>query len=238
MSSQNNQERIEFTEIASEIDNNLLQADIVREAGLQRLQTVLSAKLTGQNRELDRLRDRLGENHARVKELLRRIEIGHSLSREVAINIKRSQIEKPTINENTWVLHGTVYSKEMKGMPNLTVGLYDPKGKLLESFSTVKTDKTGYFRLEYAFGEEKSEAYEKTVKTGAVNVLDKIFIHLHDKQGTVVYTGKRPLIPERGKIAFREILLGDEADSAMQQPKTRPKNVRERASRKPSPRGM
>ena len=235
MSSQNNQERIEFTQIASEVDNNLLQADILREAGLQRLQTVLSAKLTGQNRELDRLRNRLGEDHPRVRALSSRMEIERSLIREAAINIKRSQIEKPTINENTWVLHGKVYSQELNGIPNLTVGLYDSKGKLLESFDAVKTDKTGYFRLEHAFDEQKSsESYEKTIKTDVVNVPDKIFIHLLDEQGTF-YTGRRPLIPEPGKIAFREILLGDETEASMQ-PKTRPKNVRERVPRRPSPR--
>lgn len=226
MNRQNNQERIEFTQIATEIDTSFLQADILRNNGLQGLQRVLKAKLTGQNRELERLRDKLGNNNARVNALSTKIKISPYLDREATININRSQIEKPKADENKWILYGMVYSKEVIGIPNLTVGLYDSNGKWLESFGTVETGKTGYFRLDYVFSKENSsESSLITPKTIAQRFPNSIFIRLKNKEGILLYIGKRSLIPAPGKLEFREMILGDDPDVSAQTNKAADRSI-------------
>lgn len=214
MRRQNKQERIAFTEIASGLEDNITQADPLRESGLKRLHKVRSAKLTGQKRELERLSKKLGEKHVRVTALSRKMETERTLVSQVAVNIERTQIETPIMNENTWLLHGRVYSKEIKGVPNLTVGLYYQKGKWLEPFGYVCTDKTGYFRLTHVFEEKKSpESNNSTSDTIASKRRAQIFIRLQDKTGVQVYIGKQPVTPAPGQIEYREIILDDESDT-------------------------
>lgn len=215
MNSQSNKKRIDFTEIVSGLNDNISQADPLREAGLQTLLKVRRAKLSGQTRELDRLSQKLGEKHARVIAMTKKIETEQILIREVAVNLERSQIGTPVIDENTWVLHGRVYSKEIKGVPNLTVGLYDQKGKWLEQFGYVCTDKTGYFKLTHKFVAEKSTASsESKSDTVTPEQHRDIFIRLQDKTGIQVYIGKQPItLPVPDKVEYREIMLGDESDS-------------------------
>lgn len=213
MNSQNNQERIEFTQIASGLDDNILQGDLLRESGLKSLLKVRTAKQTGQKRELDRLSKLLGEKHARVTALSTKVEAEQRLVREVAVNLERSQIKIPPINENTWIFHGRVYySKEITGVPNLTVGLYDQNGKWLEEFGYACTDNMGYFKLIHRFVAEKTQVpTESKPDTAASEQRSEIFIRLQDKSGVQVYIGKKPISPTRGKVEYLEIILGDES---------------------------
>ncbi len=216
MRQQNNQEHIAFTEIASGLEANISQADPLRESGLKELQKVRSAKLTGGKRELKRLRRKLGEKHLRVTALSRKMESDRAFVRDLEVNIERTKIETPIIDKNTWVLHGWVYSKEIKGVPGLTVGLYDQKGKWFEPFGYVCTEKTGYFKLTHEFAEKRSsESHNGPSETTASKRQPEIFIRLQDKTGVQVYIGEQPVTPTPDKIEYLEIILSDDSDTCV-----------------------
>ena len=213
---QNNQERIAFSEIATGLDANISHADPLLESSLIMLHKVRSAKQAGQKRELERLIKKLGDKHARVMALSITIETEQTLISGVATNIERTQIETPIVDENTWVLHGRVYSKEIIGVPNLTVSLHDQKGKWLEPFGYVCTDKTGYFRLNHEFTEKiSSKSNESTSGTIASERRPQIFIRLQDNTGVQVYVGKQPVIPAPDQVEYREIIPGDDSDTCI-----------------------
>jgi len=213
---QNNQENIDFTEIATGLDDNVSQADPMRESGLQSLLIIRRAKVIGQTRELERLRKKLGEKNTRVIAVSRKLKTEQILIREVAVNIERSQIETPVIDENSWVLHGRVYSKELIGVSNLTVGLYSNKGKWIEEIGYVCTDKTGYFKLPHTFLAKKTrEQTESKMGTVLSDQFRDLFIRLQNKMGNLIYIGKQPILPAPDTVEYREIMLGDESDTCV-----------------------
>ncbi len=202
-----------FVEIAKALDDTLLRADQLRTQGLQNLLRVRKAKVAGHNRELERLTRQLGEQDPRVKELTQKIEGNRKFIQQVSISLARAQIVLSRPENNIWNLQGRAYSKELTGVPNLTVGLYDHKGKWLEEFGYACTDKTGYFRLNHKFVEKKSrESTEPRSDTASSEPRPEIFIRLLDKAGVLVYIGKQPVSPAPGRVEYREIVLGDESD--------------------------
>lgn len=206
-------------EIAKALDDTLSRADQLRTQGLQNLVRVRQAKVAGHNRELQRLTRQLGEKHPRVKGLKEEIEGNRKFIQEVSNSLERAKIAPPKAENNMWILHGRVYSKELTGVPNLTVGLYDPKGKWLEKFGYVCTDNTGYFKLTHDESSwwDRVSCLErfgaKKLRESTESRSDPVFIHLQDKTGVQVYIGKQPVSPAPGKVEYREIMLGDESDT-------------------------
>ncbi|MCP4401360.1 MAG: hypothetical protein GY801_29180 [bacterium] len=203
---------ISFTDISQSLEQGISGADQLRAMNLKGLHRMHRVKVSGLRREKERLSKKLGPNHPRVVTLTHKIEVNQGLMRDLTIELERAKIEIPDVDENTWILHGFVRNKNLKGLPNLTVALYEKRGKWIEQLGYACTDKIGYFKIIYSLrrdnGVNRAPIPIHKAKQGL-----QVFIHILDKQGEQLYVDQRPVVPQLGQVDYREIILGDEVDT-------------------------
>src|SRR5690606_3528723 len=124
-------------------------ADTARTEGLMLLRRMQSAKTGALEREYRRLRSKLGASHPRVVEVAARIQANGMFIRDLDLAIVRSQTEAPAADPEGWIVHGLVLSEKLRGVPNLTVALFDERGTRIEEMGTSITDAKGAFKLRY-----------------------------------------------------------------------------------------
>lgn len=218
MASQTETKRIPFNTISQALEQGIAGADPTRATGLQDLHRVRAAKTKGMEREQARLGQKLGARDPRVLALNQRIESNRGFVRDLAIEIDHARTEAPVADKDTWIVHGFVRDKELAGIPNLTVAIYDEKGTWIQALGFACTDERGYFKL--SFTSTKAGTGTSTFTTAASTVSATItaaatsgpefFIHVLDKTGTHLFIDKRPLTPQLGNVDFREIILGND----------------------------
>jgi hypothetical protein len=217
MASQSETKRIPFTAIAQTLEQSIDGADPARATGLQDLHRVRAAKIQGMEREQARLSQKLGPRDPRVLALNQRIELNRGFVRDLAIEIDHTRTEAPVADENTWIVHGFVRDKELTGIPNLTVAIYDEKGTWIQALGFACTNERGYFKLSFSSAKagEETSSFTTTAATtvsatiAAATRSPEVFIHVLDKSGTHICIDKRPLTPQLGNVDYREIILGN-----------------------------
>ena len=236
MLSSRKERSIPLNTISETLEKGLSGTDAERKMGIGRLMRVRDVKATRLEREKLRLSKKLVTNHPRVMELTNKIEVNRGLIRDLEVQRDHAGTEIPGTDENTWVLHGFVRDKNFKGVPNLTVALYDQQGKWVGQLGYACTDKTGYFKLSYSHMRDDSEKPWFTTLAGKTKQGPQVFIHVSDQKGMLLYTDKQPLTPELGQVDYREIILGDEVDVCKPPEDTaRPKPGTEKPTTTPSP---
>jgi len=213
MASRTETKRIPFNTISQALDQSIAGADPARAVGLQDLHRVRAAKTTGMEREQARLSQKLGARDPRVLALNQRIESNRSFVRDLSIEIDHARTEAPVADENTWIVHGFVRDKDLTGVPNLTVAIYDEKGTWIQALGFACTDARGYFKLSFSRTDKTEDSEKPTVSIAAVAGTatrgPEVFIHVLDKTGTHICIDKRPLTPQLGNVDYREIILGN-----------------------------
>jgi hypothetical protein len=217
MASQSETKRIPFSTISQALEQGIAGADPARATGLQDLHRVRAAKTKGMEREQVRLGQKLGARDRRVLALDQRIELNRGFVRDLAIEIDHARTEAPVADKNTWIVHGFVRDKELNGVPNLTVAIYDEKGTWIQALGFACTNERGYFKL--SFSSARAGAGNSSFTTAASTVSATItaatrgpefFIHVLDKTGTHIGIDRRPLTPQLGNVDYREIILGND----------------------------
>lgn len=236
MLSSRKERSIPLNTISEALEKGLSGTDAERKMGIERFMRVRDVKASRLEREKVRLSRKLGTNHPRVMELTNKTEVNRGLIRDMEVQRDHAATEIPGIDENTWVLHGFVRDKHVKGVPNLTVALYDQQGKRVGQLGYACTNKTGYFKLSYSHMRDDREEPWFTTLAGKTKQGPQVFIHVCDRKGMLLYTDKQPLTPELGQVDYRVILLGDEVDVCKPPEDTmQPKPGTERPITKPSP---
>lgn len=210
MPSARKERKISLSSVSETLENGLSGIDVERRMGLEGLMKVRSVKAQRLEREKSRLSKALGANHPRVTLLTNKIEVNRGLIGDLEIVIDHAKTEVPTVDENTWVLHGHVRYKELKGIPNLTVALYDEKGNWMRQLGYGCTDKTGYFKLSYSRTKEDVDKPEITIAEGQTRPGRELFINILDQNGNHLCTDIESITPELGRVDYREIILGDD----------------------------
>ncbi len=212
MASQTETKRVPFNAISQALEQAITGADPARATGLQDLHRVRAAKTKGMEREQARLGQKFGARDARVLALQQRIESDRGFVRDLAIEIDHARTEAPVADENTWIVHGFVRDKELTGIPNLTVAIFDEKGVWMREVGFACTDARGYFKLSFSSaraGEGTSTFSPAAATTRAATRVPEFFIHVLDKTGSHICIDKRPLTPQLGNVDYREIILGN-----------------------------
>jgi hypothetical protein len=213
MASQSETKRIPFTAVAQTLEQSIDGADPARATGLQDLHRVRAAKTQGMEREQARLSQKLGARDPRVLALNQRIELNRGFVRDLAIEIDHARTEAPIADENTWIVHGFVRDKELTGIPNLTVAIYDENGTWIQALGFACTNERGYFKLSFSRTDKTEDSEKPTVSiaaaAGTATRGPEVFIHVLDKSGAHLHVDKRPLTPQLGNVDYREIILGN-----------------------------
>lgn len=184
--------------------------------GLDRLHTIETARLAAQHREVERLEDKLGPGHPRVATLKAHIEIGTRAARNLAVNAERGRTFLHPPATDRWIVHGHVRDPELRGLPGLTVALYDDAG-WVERAGYACTDEAGYFRVEVVGAARRAPAESVehgTESAGPVTdatgqpmpAAAEWFLRVKENDRSL-YTDTQPLQPELGRIDYREIIL-------------------------------
>ena len=215
MASQSETKRIPFSTISQALEQGIAGADPARATNLENLRRVRTAKTKGMEGEQARLGQKLGAGAPRVLALTQCIQSNRGLVRDLAIEIDHARTEPPVADKDTWIVHGFVRDKEVTGIPNLTVAIYDEKGTWIRRLGFACTDERGYFKLSFS----RAGADTSTFATTAASTLSanattttrvpEFFIHVLDKTGTHICIDKRPLTPQLGNVDYREIILGN-----------------------------
>lgn len=204
MSDDRAETRVPLSAFREALKKGLDGADPFRTQALTGLRRLRVVKANIMAREEASLAKSLPPDHPSRVDLGKRLGLNEGLVRDLAVEIKRSQLAVPTVDEKTWVLHGYVRRRDLSGVPNLTVALYDQKGKRLQQLSYACTDPEGYFKLSYV---SEPASPKREFLAAAEKAMVRVFIHVLDKRQGQVYVDKRPLAPSLGRVDYREIFI-------------------------------
>jgi hypothetical protein len=196
--------KIHFGEIARQFDQSIKSADQLRTESLKGLERVRKARQNSSVRELGRLRAKLGVNHPRVIALTERRLRDAEFIRDIDFGIKRASDQIEKVAENTWIVHGRVYSAEIAVKVGLLVAVQDEEGQAV--IGPVRSDKTGFFKLVY---KRKKRGDDKTPR-GDLPLETKLFLHVSDRDGTPLHRDPRPFRVQLGAAEYREIIMIDD----------------------------
>lgn len=181
-------------EVAVEIDKAVAGADTHRADQLDQLKVMREARTGGMEREAARLSAKLGSDHPRVAALTGAIETNRELVGQLTVEVERARTPTPIVDPKSWILHGYVRDKSLKGVAGVTVALYDEKGVWVQRLGYACTDAKGYF----------------TLSATDISGIDRpVFVRVL-RNGTVIYADKIEMTPELGRVDAREIVLTDD----------------------------
>ena len=187
-------------EIFEKLDFAFDGLDNERAKGLQRLKTFHLIKNDGAVREKNRLKAKYGAEHPRVKKLDERLTYNIGLSKELDVEIERTEITQPFFDINTWMVHGRVLDKEGKGISELTMSFYDKNKVWVEELGHACTDDRGYYSIRYRVEPEKKQEIPAT---------RELFLTVTDNAFKVLHRESEPLFVRIGQIDFRLIVFED-----------------------------
>jgi hypothetical protein len=202
-------------EIQRMLEEKIASFDSHRVESLARLDVLRTAKGAQLEREKKRLARKLGDEHPRVVRIDARLATNARLARDLNAELQKATVESPASTPDTYVLHGFVRDEMGRGVPDLTVALYDPTdGSWLRAFGHACTDKKGYFRFTTKGKPEAEKAQVKVEQarqapTGLRQPEARWHAELRvlDKKRTVVHVSGDPVYPQLGKVEYREIVL-------------------------------
>lgn len=196
-------------EIIDKFEGGMTTAEKGRAKGLKKLQTLQTVKYRAQTKEHRRLQTKLGAQHPRVQRLAARIQYSEGLAKDLAVEIDKSAIDVPAVEEKSWMVHGRVMDTERSGLPGLTVGIFDADDQWLRQFGYVCTDERGYFAIVYT--------PEKDVE-GKTKREIQYFLHVIGPDARLLHKDPDPLRLTVGQVEYREIFLDrDKADCSAPQ---------------------
>ncbi len=178
------------------------QMDILRREGLEDLKTFHLVKRKALEKERTRLTEKFGPDHQRVKDFEAKIQYNRDMMKDLDVVITEANIEVGAVDADTWKIHGRVFDSNRKGISDLTLGLYNEKGKWLKSMGFGCTDSRGYFFIDYSPKAEKMKPAAST---------EKLFLYVLNKDRQVLYKDSDSLFVTPGKIDYRAICLADES---------------------------
>ncbi|MCP4157311.1 MAG: hypothetical protein GY757_56900 [bacterium] len=193
-------QKIQVEEVLEKIDQRLLHADDQRLAGLEGLNRFRKAKAANLQREKQRLIKKVGPGDQRIARQAAKEKHNAIMTGSLEMEIQRAQTDLSGYDKDAWNIYGYVRDKELKALPNLTVGLFDEEGKWVRNLGYGGTDKRGQFSINY---KPKTKG-----KAGKGIPVDKpLFIHVSDANHNVLYKDPEPLYFTIGQLVFRELKL-------------------------------
>lgn len=205
-------QQIPIEEISRSLESGVAGADPLRVEGLTGLQRLRQVKATSLDREQVRLSEKLGADHPRVVALTAKMQANQALDRSLLVELERTQSGSPTADETTWILHGHVLSVKGKGIPNLTIALYDQRGTWVEQLGYACTDKQGHFQFTYRQQTGKANALlgDTTTAATATTQTVSLFVRAFDRRSQLLYTDLRPITPKLGQVDYIKIILPED----------------------------
>ncbi len=185
-------------EISDKFTAGMTVAETGRNDGQRKLQILQSVKNQAQIREHRRLQTKLGPQHPRVQRLAARIAYNEGLAQDLVVQIDKSTIKAPAIEEKSWMVHGRVMDTKRSGLSGLTVGIFDAEGQWMRQFGHACTDERGYFSIVYTPAKDVEDKATREVQH---------FLHVIGPDARLLHKDPDPLRLELGRAEYREIFI-------------------------------
>lgn len=192
---------ISIDEVVKNLGSSFETLDETRQEGLKTSAEIQEVKNKSRLKERDRLVKKYGEDHPKVKNLEARLSYGKSAEKGLNVEIENNNVKQEPFLPDSWRVNGRVLDSELKGIPNLTLSLFDENMKWLRDLGSVCTDDNGFFSLTVT--DKTGKLFEK--------YQGKALILTVSKDGKeVIHQEKDPLFLEIGSIEYRQIILGED----------------------------
>ena len=157
-------------------------------------------------REIARQTAIAGTNSAEVKALREKLRVQRALQLQIDAEIQRAENGSPKRQSDRYILHGRVVDRNRLGRKGLTVSAVNRQS---HPFTFACTDERGHFTLEIP-----------TIGRGNNGTTDlieqppqgEVFLQVSDAGRAILYRGEKVFTPTAGRVAYREIVLGDERE--------------------------
>ena len=226
--------RIALDQIQDLLATSGQRGDALRAEGLAGLALVKRAKLVQTRRERARVAERFGERSERVARLDRQMAFEHSFLVNSRAEADRLQTPIVQRDDTIWQVHG--YLRSQDGLPRAkyTVGVFPAKDGRKAALVSTETDGRGYFHMRLAPGgdgkefdptrgtdaeretddEQAKRAYqrERLVSRMARALSNPVVVGTTVPGQSGVVIDDRPLHPQAGGIAYRDITVANRKD--------------------------
>ena len=187
---------IPHTPTPAQIDETTAAALAAADAGSS--QTVLNlrmahnARLSQLKRTAVALKKQLGPDDPSVKAAEAAVETGSAKVARISVVHQELDTPAPQVAADGFVLHGRLFSSELKPHAKYTAFLVDSQKVWQEAFGFSYTDNTGYFQLNVA---------------GAKTTTQPLFLAMTNTKGEPIFLSETPFQPALGKAIYQNITL-------------------------------
>lgn len=146
-------------DVIGPLDTFFNQAEALRKQGLQEILTVQALKKRQLAQEKQRLSVKLGEDHPRVRQIAARLDRSERVEKGLVVLIDESGVRAPAAGETDWQVEGRVLDAKGKGVPGVTVSLFDKRRRWVRPLGYSCSDEFGFYAIKYTpkKGAEESE---------------------------------------------------------------------------------
>lgn len=197
--------QLDLTGVEQSLKAGVAGADAARVDRLKNLQAIRTAMAAPLLRERDRIAAKYSADDRRVAEFDQHIDANNALTKKLGSEAERASMPAPKADPDAWQVHGHVRDRDRRGVADLTVSLRDEKGAWIQSAGYSCTDKAGYF-APLSLKRDKPASTDTTYRVEATR---PVFIHVTDRQKTLLFRDSQPSVPSFGAVTYREIILGE-----------------------------
>ena len=180
----------------TDIDKVLSRADGFRKMGLDQVKQLQTVKSRSLEREKQRLSEKLGADHPRVKVIAARLVFNQNRMAVLKTEVNKLEINVDDVDQHTAMVHGRILDKHQQPLPGLTVALADEKGKWISAYGYSSSDERGYFSIKVVLDQTQKE-----------DVIETVYLLVTDRAQKVLYLDKAGIVLNVGRIHYREVIL-------------------------------
>lgn len=175
----------------------LASADTGSSQTILNLKMVHQARLSQLKRTAETLKKQYGSDDPNVKAAESAVKVGAAKVVRISAAYQELDTPAPQVAADGWVLHGRVYSSDLKPHAKYTVFLVDSQKNYQQPYGFAYTDDTGYFLFNVAAGTGDAPTQPAA----------PLFIAMTNTKGEPVYLGTTPFQPAPGSVTYQSITL-------------------------------
>ncbi len=180
--------------------------DTHRANELANAQSLQQVNADAQDKELDRLVKKYGEQHPRVQKIQARQVYNKEMFVGLNHEVDRANIKTSFSDASAWQIHGRVYDGKAEPLNKVTVFLADTTDKSPKTIGFSCTDERGYYSI--ILDENKIKEYEQR--------LDKIYLLVYGANQSVIFRSKEPVQISQGHVEYRDIFIETQKDTCQE----------------------
>lgn len=231
MSQQRKQRKVSRIEVFETFQDSYRANDVLRVEGLQSLLTIRKKKAKLQERDVQRLTKKYGEDAERVRLLEKKQKANLDFIRGLVMESNRAKTKPEKVAENTWAVKGRVYDRQGVPVANAKVALYSVDERKVPKVAGTTTEASGRYKLTYQVKKkdvkempsdlellrllsgtqieaaEKEDMDERLKININMRAKASVFVRACFGEKEPVCADSTPMVPRPGVCNYRDVIL-------------------------------